>query len=155
MSKTFKATVERFAGVGTWTYATVPFDCEKEFGTKGRIRAKGTINGKEIEAALMPHGDGRHFIILTKEIRDKAKIGVGDTITASLSKDDSKKEVTAPDDLAKELKKNKPALEYFNSIPPSHKKEYVKWIEEAKKEETRKNRIAKAIEMLSGGKKLK
>jgi bifunctional DNA-binding transcriptional regulator/antitoxin component of YhaV-PrlF toxin-antitoxin module len=153
--KRFKANVERFEGAGTWTYANIPFDCEKELGSRGRIRVKGTINGTAIEAALMPHGDGSHFIILTKEIRDKAKIKVGDTITVSLEKDDEKKEIAVPGRLLKELKKNKAAREYFESLPPSHRKEYIKWIEEAKKEETRLSRIAKAIGMLTSGNKLK
>ncbi len=56
--------VERFAGVATWTYATIPFDCEKEFGSKARMKAKGQINNQDIETSLMPHGNGKHFIIL-------------------------------------------------------------------------------------------
>jgi uncharacterized protein YdeI (YjbR/CyaY-like superfamily) len=39
-------------------------------------------------------------------------------------------------------------LDYFNSLPPSHQKEYLIWINEAKKSETQANRILKTIEML-------
>jgi uncharacterized protein YdeI (YjbR/CyaY-like superfamily) len=44
-------------------------------------------------------------------------------------------------------------LEKFNKLPPSHQREYHKWIEETKKPETRAGRIAKVIEMLANNQK--
>ena len=48
----------------------------------------------------------------------------------------------------KELKKNKGAKAVFDKLAYTHRKEYVRWIEEAKREETRASRVAKTIEML-------
>jgi hypothetical protein len=59
------------------------------------------------------------------------------------------KEVRLPDDLAAALKKNNVLSEYFHSLAFSHKKEYVEWIVEAKKEETRAKRIAGTLERLA------
>jgi hypothetical protein len=59
--------------------------------------------------------------------------------------------VKTPPDLSAELQKSKTAFEYFNSLSFSHKKEYVLWIIEAKREETRKARIQKMIEKLLAG----
>ncbi|MGC4035055.1 MAG: YdeI/OmpD-associated family protein [Chitinophagaceae bacterium] len=53
-----------------------------------------------------------------------------------------------PDDLAASLKKNKKEAGYFGSLSFSNKKEYVEWIVTAKREETRKERIAGTIERL-------
>jgi len=53
-----------------------------------------------------------------------------------------------PHSLQSELEKNKLALEIFNSLSNSHKMEYLKWITEAKTEQTRINRSFKAVEML-------
>lgn len=64
----------------------------------------------------------------------------------------SKREITPPNDFLKALKKNKKAQEVFENFSPSHKKEYVGWITEAKREETRAKRIAAAIEWISQGK---
>jgi uncharacterized protein YdeI (YjbR/CyaY-like superfamily) len=50
------------------------------------------------------------------------------------------------------LKKNKAALEQFNKFPPSHRKEYIQWITEAKTEATREKRMATAIEWIAEGK---
>ena len=63
-----------------------------------------------------------------------------------------KKEIEAPDYFTKAMKKNKKAFETFKNFSPSNKKEYVEWITEAKTDETRKKRIANAIEWMSEGK---
>lgn len=39
-------------------------------------------------------------------------------------------------------------LDYFESLGPSHQKEYLKWVNEAKKDETKQKRITKMLEML-------
>ncbi len=61
------------------------------------------------------------------------------------------KEVKLPDDLAAALKKNKKALEFFNALSFTNKKEYIEWIVTAKREETRKERVDGTIERLVKG----
>ncbi len=56
-----------------------------------------------------------------------------------------------PQDLQAAVDANEEATAFFNKLAPSHKKEYVRWIVEAKREETRVSRIEKAVEKLSGG----
>ena len=63
-----------------------------------------------------------------------------------------KKDIEIPSSLQKALKENKPAAIVFNSFSPSHKKEYVEWINEAKTNETRNKRIAQTIEWVLEGK---
>jgi hypothetical protein len=65
------------------------------------------------------------------------------------------KTVIPPKDLQKELDANPEAQTFFDSLAFSHRREYVGWIHEAKKEETRKRRIKKTIELLLEGKKVK
>jgi len=59
---------------------------------------------------------------------------------------------STPDDLAAALKKNKKASATFDAFSPSGKREYVEWITEAKREETRTRRLAQAIEWMAEGK---
>ncbi len=61
----------------------------------------------------------------------------------------SKSEWPAPPDLQAALKKNKKALVVFEAFPPSHRKEYITWIEEAKREETRQKRIEQTVEWVA------
>lgn len=57
-----------------------------------------------------------------------------------------------PDDLAAALKKNAKARKTFEAFSPSHRREYVEWIGEAKREETRAKRLATTVEWLADGK---
>lgn len=59
--------------------------------------------------------------------------------------------VAAPADLAEALAKSEAASALWGTMAPSHRKEYVGWIEEAKKAETRARRVEKAIEMMAAG----
>jgi uncharacterized protein YdeI (YjbR/CyaY-like superfamily) len=63
-----------------------------------------------------------------------------------------KPEIPVPDDLATALKRSAEARATFDALSPSHRREYLEWIVEAKREETRVRRIATAIEWLAEGK---
>ncbi|MBK8522366.1 MAG: YdeI/OmpD-associated family protein [Chitinophagaceae bacterium] len=62
------------------------------------------------------------------------------------------KELTVPDYFTKALTKNKKAKQVFEKFPPSHKKEYLMWITDAKTEQTRNKRMASALEWIADGK---
>jgi hypothetical protein len=64
----------------------------------------------------------------------------------------AKRVIEAPADLLAALKKAKRALAIFEAFSYSHKKEYVEWITEAVRDETRKKRVATAVEWVSAGK---
>ena len=63
-----------------------------------------------------------------------------------------KAELPEPPELTTALKKNKKARTAFDAIPPSHRREYIEWITEAKTEATREKRIATTVEWLLEGK---
>lgn len=63
-----------------------------------------------------------------------------------------RKPIAVPDYFAAALKKNTKARETFESLPPSHQREYLEWITEAKREETRAQRVTTSIEWLAAGK---
>jgi uncharacterized protein YdeI (YjbR/CyaY-like superfamily) len=60
--------------------------------------------------------------------------------------------VRVPPDLAAALKKNKKAQATFEAFPPSHKREYIEWITEAKREDTRARRLQTALDWIAEGK---
>jgi hypothetical protein len=59
----------------------------------------------------------------------------------------------APDDLVAALKKNANARKTFEAFPPSAQRDYVEWIVESKREETRAKRLAQAVEWMAEGKR--
>jgi uncharacterized protein YdeI (YjbR/CyaY-like superfamily) len=67
-------------------------------------------------------------------------------------KREKKPEAEVPADLLAALKRNKKALATFEAFSPSHRREYVEWITEARQEATRKKRLAQAVEWMADGK---
>jgi uncharacterized protein YdeI (YjbR/CyaY-like superfamily) len=69
-------------------------------------------------------------------------------VHVTLKKDEAPRIVEIPDDFGKLLDQNPEVKDYFQGLSYTHRKEYVRWITEAKKQETRENRLVKVIEML-------
>jgi uncharacterized protein YdeI (YjbR/CyaY-like superfamily) len=91
--------------------------------------------------------------IMLAYIREAMKLN-DENLKLPVKKTSTKKaaEVKVPAYFTQVLKKDKKAYATFTAFSPSHRKEYVEWITEAKTEETRKKRIETAIEWLSEGK---
>ena len=93
---------------------------------------------------------GENLVGLNKAVRTAAGVEAGDTVAVVLAADTGDRSVAAPDDLAAALTKAK-AAKAFDALAPSHQKEYVRWITEAKKAETRAKRVAEAVVMIAEG----
>jgi hypothetical protein len=150
ITKKFTATIEDAGGGGA--YVTVPFDVEKVFGVK-RLKAIATIDGEPYRGSVVRMGSEHHILIVLKGIREKIGKTIGDEVSITLREDSEPRVVDLPPDLAKVLRGEKEARAIFDALAYTHKREYVMWIEEAKRPETRANRIIKAIAMLREGKK--
>lgn len=151
----FEAKLVRPEATGSWTYLTVPFDAARMYGTEARVQVKGTINGIPYQGTLMPHGDGRHFMVVNKELRDMAKVQPGDTVKVVMEQDPEQRTVQAPEDFLLALQSNEAANAIYDKLSYAYQKEYVAWIEAAKRADTRVSRIHKAVDKLADGKKLK
>lgn len=147
---TFTAVIQNAGGGGA--FVEVPFDVEEAFGSK-RPKVKALIEGVPYRTTLMRMGSEHHVLGVLKDIREQIGKSFGDEVTVTLEPDSEPRLIEIPKDLMKELKKEKEAKVFFDKLSYTHQKEYVRWVEEAKKEETRQNRIVKTIEMLKKGKR--
>ncbi len=89
---------------------------------------------------------------LIANIKDAMKLNETGINITSVKKPSTKKEIKTPDDFLVALKKSKKALAAFEGFSPSHKREYLEWIVEAKRGETREKRIVQAVEWMAEGK---
>jgi hypothetical protein len=147
---TFNAVIEDAYNGGA--YVTVPFDVEEAFGKK-RVLVKATIAGLAYRGSLVRMGTEDHILIVLKEIREKAGVTFGDEIEVEVEEDTEPRVVTIPEDVKQVLEKHPEAAVFFDKLAYSHRKEYMFWIEGAKREETRQKRIVKMIDLLKQGKK--
>src|SRR5215475_299564 len=148
--QTFTATIQNAGGGGA--FVEVPFDVEEAFGSK-RPKIKATIEGIPYRGTLMRMGSEHHILGVLKDIREQIGKTFGDEVTVIVEPDTGPRMIEIPKDLMKEFKKDEEAKAFFDKLSFTHQKEYVRWVEEAKKEETRQNRIVKTMEMLKKGKR--
>jgi uncharacterized protein YdeI (YjbR/CyaY-like superfamily) len=88
---------------------------------------------------------------LMKLVKDAAKLNESGAVVPRAPRS-APRPVQVPPELSKALHKNAKARAVFEAFPPSHKREYVDWIVEAKTEETRQRRLDQAIEWIAEGK---
>lgn len=148
--QTFTAVIQNAGGGGA--FVEVPFDVEKEFGSK-RPKIRALIEGVPYRGILTRMSTECHILGIRKEIREQIGKTIGDEVRITVEPDTEPRLVEVPVNLEKAFRKEKEARIFFEKLSYTHQKEYVTWINEAKKEETRQNRIAKTIEMLKQGKK--
>ena len=146
--QTFTAMIQNAGGGGA--FVEIPFDVEKEFGLK-RPKIKAMIEGVPYRGTLVRMGSKHHMLLILKGIREQIGKTFGDEIKVTVESDAEPRVVEIPKDLVKEFKKDKQAKAAFDKLSYTHRKEYVRWIEEAKRAETRQTRIVKTMEMLKKG----
>jgi hypothetical protein len=152
MSKkyTFTAVIQNAGGGGA--FVEVPFDMEATFGSK-RPKVKAMIAGLPYRGILTRMGTDCHILVIRKAIREQIGKTFGDEVTITVEPDTEPRVIEIPAELKNAFKMEKEAKVFFDKLSYTHQREYVTWINEAKREETRANRIVKAIAMLKHGKK--
>lgn len=114
----------------------LPGDGEKAMGQFGRITSLADLPDEKI---------------LLRIVQAAAKLN-DDKMAVPRRKARAKPPLKVPPYFTAALRKNKKALAAFDAFPPSHRREYLEWITEAKTEETRTRRMAQAVEWIAEGK---
>jgi hypothetical protein len=135
----------------TATGIEVPAEVVAGLGPGQRPPVRVTI-GEYSYRTTVARMSGRFLISLSAENRAAAGVAAGDEVDVDLELDDAPREVEVPADLAAALARDDAARAAFESLAYSHRKEWVRWITEAKKPDTRTTRITKTVQSLHEGK---
>ena len=146
----FRATVE--LGGKTATGIEVPEDVVAALGSGNRPPVTVTVGGHSYRTTVARMG-GRFLVPLSAENRTAAGVAAGDQVEVDIVLDGGAREVAVPGDLAAALAQDDAARATFDGLSFTHRKEWVRWIEEAKKPETRATRLARTVESLHAGKR--
>ncbi len=144
----FRATVE--LGGKTATGIEVPDEVIEALAAGSRAPVTITINGFAYRTTAVRMG-GRFLVPLSAGNRAGAGVAAGDEVDVEIAADTAPREVDLPADLAAAL--DAEARAAYEALSFTHRKEWVRWIEEAKKPETRASRVIKTVEGLRAGKK--
>ncbi|MGE8433494.1 DUF1905 domain-containing protein [Chryseobacterium joostei] len=135
-------------------FVEFPFSTEELFHTKGQVKIKVIFDNKiEYRGSLAKMKSDCHILGLTQEVRKQLGKTFGDEVSVSLIEDKEERVVDIANDIALIFNENTQAKELFDKMSYTHKKEYIRWIEEAKKTETREARKIKMIQMILDGKR--
>ncbi|HET9218073.1 MAG TPA: YdeI/OmpD-associated family protein, partial [Terriglobia bacterium] len=108
------------------------------------------FDGVEDSGSLIKYGFPQHLVGVPKAIREQIGKQPGDTIEVALWKDEEPRTIVVPETFRKLLEQEN-LVTTFESLSYTHRKEYCRWISEARREATKQSRLAKAIDMLRKG----
>jgi len=126
----------------------VPFDVKETFG-RARPPVKVTIRGHTWRTTPGVYGGVAH-IGLNRDVTSATGVDAGERVRVQLELDEEPRTVPVPARSA--LAADPAAKASFAELSYTHRREYVDWIEEAKRPETRTRRVAKTVERVAQGK---
>jgi hypothetical protein len=117
-----------------------------------RFPVLASVNGYAWRTSVARMG-GEFLVGLNREVRQAAGVEAGDQVDVSLELDEDPRDVALPGDLAAALAADAEAQAKFEAMAFTHRKEYARWVAEAKRDDTRQRRVDQALEMIRAGKK--
>lgn len=156
---------------GSWSFLTLPKRASARLPSRGQVSVEGTIDGVNFRATLEPDGRGGHWLKVDRKLREAlgkasgpgmkteahvAQQEAGRVVTLEITPvaPDKEPEPKVPADLREALAAaQQKAKEVWSDITPVARRDFIQWIESAKRQETRAKRIASACDMLAKGKR--
>lgn len=109
-----------------------------------------TVNGHDLPLRLARMG-GVNCVGIRQELRKQADLALGETYEITIRRDHGERTIAVPIDLRAALDADPAVGAAFDALAPTHRKEFVRWVEEAKREATRSTRIEKTVVMVREG----
>jgi Bacteriocin-protection, YdeI or OmpD-Associated/Domain of unknown function (DUF1905) len=115
-----------------------------------RFPVVATVNGYSWRTSVARMG-GEFLVGLNREVRQGAEVNAGDEVDVTIELDTEPRDVKVPEDLAAALATDPQAKAAFDGMAFTHRKEYARWVAEAKRDETRQRRVQQALAMIRSG----
>jgi hypothetical protein len=109
-----------------------------------------TVNGVALSLRLARMG-GENLIGLARAAREQAGVDIGAAYDVVITNDGEVRTVEVPEDLMAALAVDPVVQAAFTALAYSHRKEFVRWVTEAKRESTRADRVTKTVDMVRQG----
>jgi hypothetical protein len=132
----------------------VPFSVPEVFGQRGQVHVRGTLDGFPFRLPLTLDEDGHHILTVNKQLRNTIGKTWGLPVHVTMTPDTDEPGFVVPEDLARALERAglRPK---FDQMAYPYRREYVQWVERAKKPEARLRRIHDVLEGAQTGRKPK
>lgn len=159
IAKSFKATLERMEGNLGWVIIRIPFNVEKVWGVRGRLRVKGEINGFAFRTtlfpshyqqirAIFPGGRSFHMLLVTKRMQAGGYARAGNTAQFRLEPDLEERKAVLPAELKRAFSQDRALQRWFDDMSLSMRKWICDEVAQPKNAETRVRRAERIAEQL-------
>lgn len=128
----------------------IPFDVEGTFGKK-RVKVLADIEGEPYRGSRVRMGGSSHPLGILKEIQGRIWKDIGDEFEVTVQEDTEPRALELPQDLIAVFQRKPQAGDSFQKLPYSRQKEYARWIQDTKRDETWQRRIEGTVEWLIKG----
>jgi len=146
--KSFRATLERLRSNLGWLIVWIPFNVQKMWRTRGRLRIKGEINGFAFRTSLFPTRKGEHFLLVNKKMQAGGHASEGTTAEFLLEPDTEDRVVVVPPELKRILAEDKTFRRWFDALSYSIRKWISDWVVQPKSTSARIRRAEQVAEQL-------
>jgi uncharacterized protein YdeI (YjbR/CyaY-like superfamily) len=146
--KSFRATLERLRSNLGWVIVWIPFNVQKIWGTRGRLRVRGEINGFAFRTSLFPTRKGEHFLLVNKKMQAGGHASEGTTAEFSLELDTEERVVVIPAELKHILAEDRTFRRWFDALSYSIRKWISDWVVQPKSASARIRRAEQVAEQL-------
>ena len=137
-----------------WTFLNLPKQASAKLPSRGMVSVEGRFNGLTFQATLEPDGRGGHWLKVERKLREAAGAEAGDVVSLEIVPVAEEPEPKVPAEMRKALAAAHPkARAVWSDITPIARRDWIQWIESAKREETRLKRIKNCCDMLAKGKR--
>jgi hypothetical protein len=136
-----------------WSFLVLPAAASAKLPTRSMITVEGCFENQPLRATLEPDGQGSHWLKVTPALREAAGVAIGDTVRLEIAPAAEAAEARVPADLRKALAAAPEAHAQWSSLTPVARRDWIQWLDSAKKADTRARRIASTCDMLICGKR--
>ena len=150
---TFTARLCLPLGEEGWTFIRMPQDASDQLPARSMVSVEGTMNGFPFAATLQPDNQGGHWLKVEPEWSNGARSKAGDEVEFELSPATVEPEPEVPEDLLAELRSVPTAWSAWMDTTAMARRDWITWMNQGRKPETRRIRMDKMMDMLSKGKR--
>jgi uncharacterized protein YdeI (YjbR/CyaY-like superfamily) len=148
IAKSFKATLESMQGNLGWVIIRIPFNVEKVWGVRGRLRVKGEINGFEFRTALFPTGRGFHFLLVNKRMQAGGDVRAGGAAQFRLEPDLEVRKAIMPAELKRAFSQDRSLQRWYDDLSYSMRRWICDRVAKPKSAATRVRQAEQIAEQL-------
>jgi uncharacterized protein YdeI (YjbR/CyaY-like superfamily) len=146
VSKKFRVVLERVESIPPWVIARLPFDPKTAWPEWSNRRVRGTLNGAEFQTSLLSTKGKGHWFVVYKKLLKAAGTKAGDTVEVHIEPDLEGHIYAEPKELTQVLRQDRDLRRAFDALPPSARRWFAMFVDQAKAAMTRRQRAERIAE---------